>query len=135
MGVAVQAATLPAWMRIVLCVALGAANLRAGAVFLGFAGKHAVRALEWGGDALRIAIGDRTPEPAVLARGSFRCGRAFLVLWVRAASGRRLHGVIVPARPQDPALFRGLCRWLSAGFHRQGQIAPKDPEGRPGGSS
>jgi hypothetical protein len=135
MCLAIQAAELSAWMRIVLCFALVASNLHAGAVFLGFSGKHAVRALEWGGEALRISIGDRAPVPAARARGSFRCGRAFLVLWLRAATSRRLHAVIVPAGTQDPALFRGLCRWLAAGFPRQGQMTPTDPKGRPGGSS
>lgn len=127
---AIQATALPQAMRIVLCATVATANLLAGGVFLGFRGGRAVRVLEWAADgSLRVSLGGRAPAAAYVARGSFRCGRAFVVLWFGIeAGGSGRYGVIVPVRSCEPALFRAFCRWLAAGSTR-----PRRPGAKPAG--
>lgn len=109
-GVVICAVALPLPARIGLCIALATPALTAIRRCLLLKGRRAVRSLDWSA-GWRAGLGPGGNETAVTLRaGSFRVGRAFLLLWLRSRDG--IHGVFIDAGRQDPRAFRRLCRRL-----------------------
>jgi len=109
-GALIWAVALPLPARIGLCVAIATPALASIRSCLLLKGKRAVRTLDWGA-GWRAGIGAGATETCVTLRpGSFRVGRAFLLLWLTSCDG--IHGVFIDAERQDPVAFRRLCRRL-----------------------
>ncbi|HEX6395869.1 MAG TPA: hypothetical protein VFZ95_00460, partial [Steroidobacteraceae bacterium] len=84
---------LPLPARVGLCIAIATPAVAAirGCILL--VGSRAVRALDWS-TGWRARIGPDASETCVtLHVGSFRVGRAFLLLWLRSCDG--IHGVFI----------------------------------------
>jgi len=109
-GVLVSALALPLPARIGLCIALATPGLAAIRGCLLLQGRKAVHSLDWS-HGWRAQIGAAWTETSVTLRpGSFRVGRAFLLLWLQSRDG--IHGVLIDGGRQDPRAFRRLCRQL-----------------------
>ena len=109
-GVLLGALALPLPARIGLCVAIATPGLAAIRSCLLLRGARAVHSLDWG-CGWRAGIGpDGTETPVTLLVGSFRVGRAFLLLRVRSRDG--IHAVYIDAARQESRTFRRLCRQL-----------------------
>ena len=109
-GVVTATVALPLPVRVGLCIAIATPALVAIRGCMLLVGRRAVRTLDWSA-GWRARIGPGTTETSVtLQVGSFRVGRAFLLLWLRSCDG--IHGVFIDAGRQDPAAFRRLCRQL-----------------------
>ena len=109
-GVLLGAVALPLPARIGLCVAIATPGLAAIRRCLLLRGARAVHSLDWGrGWHAGIGPGG-TETPVTLLAGSFRVGRAFLLLWLRSRDG--IHAVYIDAGRQEPRAFRRLCRQL-----------------------
>lgn len=109
-GVVIGAVALPLPARIALCITIATPAVAAIRRCILLAGPGAVRTLDWSA-GWRARIGPGTTETCVtLHLGSFRVGRAFLLLWLRSCDG--IHGIFIDAGRQDPVAFRRLCRQL-----------------------
>jgi hypothetical protein len=109
-GVLVSALALPLPARICLCIGITTPGWAAIRGCLLLKGRKAVHTLDWS-LGWRAGIGpDRTETSVTLRTGSFRVGRAFLLLWLQSRDG--MHGVLIDGGRQDPAAFRRLCRQL-----------------------
>jgi hypothetical protein len=109
-GALVGTVALPLLARIGLCIAIATPGLAAirGCVLL--KGRKAVHTLDWS-RGWRVGIGSGgTETPVTLRTGSFRVGRAFLLLWVQSRDG--IHAVLIDGGRQEPIAFRRLCRQL-----------------------
>jgi hypothetical protein len=101
---------LPLPARIGLCIAIATPAMVAIRRCLLLKGPRAVHALEWRG-GFRAWVGPgRIETPVTLRAGSFRVGRAFLLLWLQGRDG--IHGVFIDTARQEPRAFRRLCRQL-----------------------
>ncbi len=109
-GVVLVAVALPLLARIAICIAIATpalAAVRTGVLLRGASGVHG---LQWM-DGWQARIGpDRIPTPVTLRPGSFRVGRAFLLLWLESCDG--IHGVFIDMGRQEPRAIRSLCRQL-----------------------
>lgn len=109
-GAVILAVALPLPARIALCAAIvmpAVAAIRSGMLLQG---GRAVHSIDWaGGWRARIGPG-RIETPVTLRGGSFRVGRAFLLLWLQTCDG--IHGVLIDMGRQDPRAIRRLCRQL-----------------------
>jgi hypothetical protein len=104
------AVALPLPARIGLCVAIATPGLMAIRGGFLLKGRKAVHSLDWSGD-WRAGIGcSPTETPVTLRGGSFRVGRAFLLLWLQSRDG--IHGVLIDGGRQEARAFRRLCRRL-----------------------
>jgi len=109
-GVLVSALALPLLARICLCISIAAPGWVAIRRCLLLKGPKAVHTLDWS-LGWRAGIGPTRIETSVTLRaGSFRVGRAFLLLWLQSRDG--MHGVFIDGGSQDCAAFRRLCRQL-----------------------
>jgi hypothetical protein len=109
-GVLVSVVALPLPARICLCIGIATPGWAAIRCCLLLRGRKAVHTLDWS-LGWRAGIGpDRTETYVTLRTGSFRVGRAFLLLWLQSCDG--MHGVLIDGGRQDSAAFRRLCRQL-----------------------
>jgi hypothetical protein len=112
-GLILVAVDLPLLARIAVCVSITTPGIVAiGRVFL-LRGPGGVRALSWSGatPGFQLRMADAAAGiPATLARGSFRLGSNYLLLWLRA--GDRVRAVFIDGNGQQAACFRRLCRRL-----------------------
>lgn len=109
-AVLILAVALPLPARIGLCIAIATPGMAAIRGCLLLKGRRAVRTLDWSA-GWRAGIGPgRTETPVTLRTGSFRVGRAFLLLWLQSRDG--IHGVFIDGGRQEPQAFRRLCRQL-----------------------
>ena len=109
-GVLLGTVALALPVRVGLCIAIATPAMAAIRRCILLAGRRAVRTLDWSA-GWRARIGPGATETRVtLHLGSFRVGRAFLLLWLRSCDG--IHGVFIDAGRQDPVAFRRLCRQL-----------------------
>jgi hypothetical protein len=98
--------------RLILCVVLVAANVRAILPCVLLRGERAVPALEWQeqGGFTALLGESRSRHPAELASGSFRFG-GLLLLRLRTPAGMR--AVLIDGERQSISHFRRLCRQLN----------------------
>lgn len=109
-GALVSSVALPLPARIGICIAIATPGLAAIRGCLLLRGQMAVHTLDWS-RGWRAGIGPGwTETPITLRIGSFRVGRAFLLLWLRSRDG--IHAVLIDGGRQDPRAFRRLCRQL-----------------------
>ena len=75
-------------------------------------GPNAIRELHWNetGQLFALLGPERREFTVVLAPGSFRLGRKWLLLWLKSCDG--VHGVFIDEDKQDRQAFRRLCRRL-----------------------
>jgi hypothetical protein len=113
-GVVIAALDMPLLARIAICIC--AATMSASAIHSVFllAGPNAIRALDWSetGQLYAYLGRDLRELSVVLAPGSFRLGRNWLLLWLKSCDG--VHGVLIDEARQEPKAFRCLCRSLES---------------------
>jgi hypothetical protein len=113
-GVIFAAPDLPLLARIAICTCVATMSVATiQSVFL-LGGPNAIRAMHWSeSDQLYASLGrDQRKVAVVLAPGSFRLGRKWLLLWLKSCDG--VHGVLIDEGMQDPQAFRRLCRRLES---------------------
>jgi hypothetical protein len=103
---------LPLLARIGICLAIATPVLAAVRTCVLLRGDRGVRGLQWSGGWQACVGPDRIQTPVTLRVGSFRVGRAFLLLWLESCDG--IHGVFIDVGRQDPRAIRRLCRELIA---------------------
>ncbi len=109
-AVVLASVALPLPARIGICLAIATPVLAAVRTSVLLRGDCAVRALQWSGGWEACVGPDRIHTPVTLRVGSFRVGRAFLLLWLESCDG--IHGVFIDMGRQDPRAIRSLCRQL-----------------------
>jgi hypothetical protein len=112
------AVALPWLARLALCATVAAAGVRGLRAFVLLRGPRAVRAIEWteAGD-LSVCLGPALARyPATLAKGSFRLGTRFWVLWFATPVGAR--SVLVEEPACDLRAFRRISRCLNGQLRR-----------------
>ncbi len=103
---------LPLLMRIGICLAIATPVVAAVRTSVLLRGERAVRGLQWSGRWHACVGPDRIRTPVTLRPGSFRVGRAFLLLWLESRDG--IHALFIDVGRQDPPAIRRLCRELIA---------------------
>ena len=106
---------LPLLARIALCIcAATICSTTIHSVFL-LGGARASGRCDWSESGQLYAFQGRYPRElsVVLAPGSFRLGRDWLLLWVKCCDG--VHAIFIDGARQDPSAFRQLCRRLENG--------------------
>jgi hypothetical protein len=109
-AVVLASVALPLPARIAICLAIATPVLAAVRTSVLLRGDCAVRALQWSSGWEACVGPDRIQTPVTLRVGSFRVGRAFLLLWLESCDG--IHGVFIDMGRQDPRAIRSLCRQL-----------------------
>jgi hypothetical protein len=103
----------PLLARIGICLSMATPLLAAVRTSVLLRGDCAVRGLQWSGGAWQACVGpDRIQTPVTLRVGSFRVGRAFLLLWLESRDG--IHALFIDVGRQEPRAMRRLCRQLIA---------------------
>jgi hypothetical protein len=108
--VVLASVALPLPARIGICLGIATPALAALRTSVLLRGGLAVQGLQWSGGWQACIGPDRIQTPVTLRAGSFRVGRAFLLLWLESCDG--IHGVFIDVGRQDPRAIRSLCRQL-----------------------
>jgi hypothetical protein len=111
-GVVLASVALPLLARIWICLAIAMPVLAAVRTSVLLRGDRAVRGLAWSGVWQACMGPDRIQTPVTLRVGSFRVGRAFLLLWLESRDG--IHALFIDTGKQEPRAIRRLCRELIA---------------------
>ena len=111
-AVVLASVALPLLARIGICLAIATPALAAIRTSVLLRGNGAVRGLQWSGGWQACVGPDLIRTPVTLRAGSFRVGRAFLLLWLESRDG--IHALFIDAGRQEPRAMRCLCRQLIA---------------------
>jgi|SRR5688572_934155 len=111
-AVVLVSVALPLLARIGICFAIATPLLAAVRTSVLLRGDCAVRGLQWSGGWQAFVGPDRIQTPVTLRVGSFRVGRAFLLLWLESCDG--IHALFIDVGRQDPPAMSRLCRQLIA---------------------
>jgi hypothetical protein len=125
-GVVLFALDLPLLARIAICICAATLSVTTlHSVFL-LGGPNAILELHWNetGQLFALLGPERREFTVVLAPGSFRLGRKWLLLWLRSCDG--VHGVFIDEEEQDRQAFRRLCRCLKSLQNRVPDGPPND---------
>jgi hypothetical protein len=126
-GVLLVSLDLPLLARIAICICAATMSIATiHSVFL-LGGPNAIRALQWSeaGQLFAQFGPEQRESTVVLAPGSFRWGRKWLLLWLKSCDG--VHGVFIDGEKQDRQAFRRLCRRLETLRNTSPDGPPNDP--------